>query len=200
MRRLSDVPWTSQRPPSSPSCPRWRRCGRRRAPRCQKQRKTSNLFSNSCFAHLTPSACEVMLVPCAWLLAAMIRNVPKRRTSRCCNMMLTVRLVGIGKRPVNRRAASQPARWQPEIVFSVKFLLFVPYLTCLHPLNRISDVDGVKECCLILRTKDPARNLEDFFCITNFVQYLCPVSDGKLLRAITFLRNFLITLAIVLSE
>ena len=39
MRRLSDVPWTSQRPPSSPSCPRWHRCGRRRAPRCRKKRQ-----------------------------------------------------------------------------------------------------------------------------------------------------------------
>ena len=188
MRRLSDVPWTSQRPPSSPSCPRWHRCGRRRAPRCRK--KTSNLFSNSCFAHLTPSACEVMLVPCAWLLAAMIRNVPKRRTSRCCNMMLTVRLVGIGKRPVNRRAASQPARWQPEIVFSVKFLLFVPYLTCLHPLNRISDVDGVKEGCLILRTKDPARYLArrfflNFFSLTIYHSVSHPVLYVECLMLLT---------------
>ena len=39
-------------------------------------------------ADLTPSACEVMLVPCALLLAAMIRNVPNRRTSRCYEVLL----------------------------------------------------------------------------------------------------------------
>ena len=39
-------------------------------------------------ADLTPSACEVMLVPCALLLAAMIRNVPNRRTSRCCEVLV----------------------------------------------------------------------------------------------------------------
>ena len=39
-------------------------------------------------ADLTPSACEVMLVPCALLLAAIIRNVPNRRTSRCCEVLV----------------------------------------------------------------------------------------------------------------
>ena len=39
-------------------------------------------------ADLTPSACEVMLVPCALLLAAIIRNVPNRRTSRCYEVLL----------------------------------------------------------------------------------------------------------------
>ena len=29
-----------------------------------------------------------MLVPCALLLAAIIRNVPNRRTSRCCEVLV----------------------------------------------------------------------------------------------------------------
>ena len=86
MSCLSPLPWISRRPPSWQSFPKWRRCGRRRAPHWE-------IDNDHCHCHhdqptqvyLTPSACEVMLVPCALLLAAMIRNVPNRRTSKCCN-------------------------------------------------------------------------------------------------------------------
>ena len=125
--------------------------------------KTSNLFStNLNSAYLTPSACAVMLVPCAWLLAAMIRNVPNRRTSRCCNMRLVVVTTWGLERDlwIDGQRPNEPADSLKQII---RFLLFFA-LTCLHPLHRISDVDGVKEGRLILGTKDPARDLARRFC------------------------------------
>ena len=64
-------------------------------------------------------------MPCAWLFAAIIRNVPNRRTSRCCNTDVDgdgCDSNGVGdigdiggdegdwKTPVNRWATSQRAR------------------------------------------------------------------------------------------
>ena len=211
MRRLSDVPWTSRRPPSSPSCQRWHTCGRRRAPRCR--RKTSNLFStNLNSAYLTPSACAVMLVPCAWLLAAMIRNVPNRRTSRCWNMMLMVATTCWLERDlwIDGQRPNEPADSLKQII---RFLLFFCFdLPSSSPQDqwcwwsqrgsphsrdqRSRPVSGKKVLYKIYL-------LHKFLCFCTIHHSIWPILYGEFLmlrRAITFLKNFLITLAIVLRE
>ena len=159
MRRLSDVPWTSQRPPSSPSCQRWHTCGRRRAPRCKNIKFILNKLE-LCLPH-SKRLCGHVSALCLAVgrddpECAKQKNqqVLQHEVDGCDNM-------GIRKRPANRRAASQRARWQPETNNQIPAFFA---LTCLHPLHRISDVDGVKEGRLILGTKDPARDLARRFC------------------------------------
>ena len=125
MRRLSDVPWTSQRPPSSPSCQRWHTCGRRRAPRCR--RKTSHLFPTNFYFAFLPHSKRLCGHVSALCLAvgrddpecAKQKNqqVLKHDVDGCDNML-------IRKRPVNRRAASQRARWQPETNNQISAIFF----------------------------------------------------------------------------
>ena len=160
MRRLSDVPWTSQRLPSSPSCRRWHTCGRRRAPRCKNIKFILNklelcLPHSKCLCGHVSALCLAVGRDDPECAKQKNQQVLQHDVDGCDNM-------GIRKRPANRRAASQRARWQPETNNQISAIFFL--LTCLHPLHRISDVDGVKEGRLILGTKDPSRDLARRFC------------------------------------
>ena len=209
MRRLSDVPWTSQRLPSSPSCRRWHTCGRRRAPRCKNIKFILNKLE-LCLPH-SKRLCGHVSALCLAVgrddpECAKQKNqqVLQHEVGGCDNM-------GIRKRPVNRRAASQRARWQPETNNQI------PAFFCFD-LPSSSPQD--QWCWWSQRGSPHSRDqrsrpgsgkkvlykiylLHKFLCFCTIHHSIWPILYGEFLmlrRAITFLKNFLITLAIVLRE
>ena len=86
-------------------------------------------------------------------------------------------LVGIGKRPVNRRAASQPARWQPEIVFQSNFCsLFPIWLAFILSTGSVMLMESKRVASFSGPKIPPGIWQEGFFSIFSLSQFiiLCP--------------------------